>query len=112
MPSCLSCFFYNDNAAIYIYTFSLHYALPISAGVLRDRLDLRGGHERPGDPGQAPNRPWPEPDGVEDRKSTRLNSSHVAISYAVSCLKKKTITYEICFESFLSDATKVLLLLN
>src|SRR5690625_5759040 len=31
-------------------------------------------------------------DGTEDRKSTRLNSSHVAISYAVFCLKKKTIT--------------------
>src|SRR5690625_4487487 len=30
----------------------------------------------------------------EDRKSTRLNSSHVAISYAVSCLKKKRITFE------------------
>src|SRR5699024_979152 len=36
------------------------------AGVLRDRLDLRSGHERPGDPGQAPNRPWPEPDGVDE----------------------------------------------
>src|SRR5699024_11645774 len=33
--------------------------------------------------------PWDE-DGKEDRKSTRLNSSHVSISYAVFCLKKKT----------------------
>src|SRR5690625_7018372 len=32
------------------------------------------------------------PDRLEDRKSTRLNSSHVAISYAVFCLKKKNIT--------------------
>src|SRR5690625_5401247 len=34
-------------------------------------------------------------EGFPDRKSTRLNSSHVAISYAVFCLKKKTISYDI-----------------
>src|SRR5699024_12038756 len=33
--------------------------------------------------------------GLEDRKSTRLNSSHVSISYAVFCLKKKIITHNI-----------------
>src|SRR5437660_5200362 len=38
----------------------------------------------------APEHPFPA--GLEDRKSTRLNSSHVAISYAVFCLKKKTAT--------------------
>src|SRR2546422_7899400 len=38
--------------------------------------------------------PGPDPSGVQDRKSTRLNSSHGYISYAVFCLKKKkNITY-------------------
>src|SRR5437870_11665759 len=59
-----------------IYTLSLHDALPIferdRAGVgARDRRDRRGQLDR------------------VDRKSTRLNSSHVAMSYAVFCLKKK-----------------------
>src|SRR5579884_3845758 len=36
----------------------------------------------------------PERSTTEDRKSTRLNSSHVAISYAVFCLKKKNARYE------------------
>src|SRR5947209_880141 len=36
--------------------------------------------------------PWPRPCGREDRKSTRLNSSHANISYAVFCLKKKNTT--------------------
>src|SRR5438477_9354628 len=35
----------------------------------------------------------PQPDGVLDRKSTRLNSSHMSISYAVFCLKKKNDTH-------------------
>src|SRR5471032_3586482 len=68
-------FFFNDTATTEIYTLSLHDALPISfdfaLGQLRDNLgDLR---ERT----------------REDRKSTRLNSSHITISYAVCCLKKK-----------------------
>src|SRR5699024_12355884 len=36
------------------------------------------------------------PEGTSDRKSTRLNSSHVSISYAVFCLKKKNPTYRCC----------------
>src|SRR2546426_11154175 len=80
-------FFFNDTATTEIYTLSLHDALPISA---------RFG------PARFPDIPWPEPTRVappwdggdgraaEDRKSTRLNSSHLVISYAVFCLKKKT----------------------
>src|SRR5207253_8523619 len=46
-------------------------------------VQLAGGEELLGTPGRRAR-------GIEDRKSTRLNSSHVAISYAVFCLKKKT----------------------
>src|SRR6185312_17518554 len=66
-------FFFNDTATTEIYTLSLHDALPIS-----------------------PAPPWPGPARLRprhlrrrDRKSTRLNSSHDQISYAVFCLKKK-----------------------
>src|SRR5215208_8000258 len=70
---CLYLFFFNDTATTEIYTLSLHDALPISF--------------RPTDLHAAwPCFHWPN----RDRKSTRLNSSHVAISYAVFCLKKKT----------------------
>src|SRR5260221_6314146 len=71
-------FFFNDTATTEIYTLSLHDALPICADGLVDiraiitqapALLVRGG--------------W------QDRKSTRLNSSHTVISYAVFCLKKK-----------------------
>src|SRR5215208_7274684 len=70
--SVLFSFFFNDTATTEIYTLSLHDALPIS-------------------PCHAPSSPpWPRPLlPRRDRKSTRLNSSHVAISYAVFCLKKK-----------------------
>src|SRR5687768_17956920 len=68
-------FFFNDTATTEIYTLSLHDALPIS-----HRGRAAGGS----DPG--PRRPR---DGAQDRKSTRLNSSHGYISYAVFCLKKK-----------------------
>src|SRR5437773_12555428 len=74
-------FFFNDTATTEIYTLSLHDALPICVGdrativlgttVVRDvESDTRDGR-------------------AEDRKSTRLNSSHITISYAVFCLKKK-----------------------
>src|SRR3989442_11454175 len=88
-------FFFNDTATTEIYTLSLHDALPISfaehgqdqgrhrrhrlrrgsasglAAAIREREAQSGIRRRP------------------DRKSTRLNSSHVRISYAVFCLKKK-----------------------
>src|SRR3712207_8478167 len=87
-------FFFNDTATTEIYTLSLHDALPIfmrplveRAGALFDDLLA---------PLRIPSHPlalarfgargvW----SAEDRKSTRLNSSHANISYAVFCLKKK-----------------------
>src|SRR5262245_63451905 len=84
MPSCfrhVSIFFFNVTTTTEIYTLSLHDAHPIfgadvvvgalarAVEQLREELAIRG---------------------REDRKSTRLNSSHLGISYAVFCLKKKT----------------------
>src|SRR5438034_4875157 len=86
-------FFFNDPATPEIYTLSLHDALPICGTSLRLRrrvgiLFQRGGsktqqEDEQREPGQL------FPPGPEDRKSTRLNSSHTVISYAVFCLKKK-----------------------
>src|SRR5436305_11130028 len=72
-------FFFNDTATTEIYTLSLHDALPISRRQLHGRLD-RGG---------PPRAACSQASFALDRKSTRLNSSHVRISYAVFCLKKK-----------------------
>src|SRR3989337_3394096 len=70
-------FFFNDTATTEIYTLSLHDALPISRGGCRTG---RSDRSRPRARGRCPS----------DRKSTRLNSSHGSISYAVFCLHKKT----------------------
>src|SRR3989442_4376213 len=85
-------FFFNDTATTEIYTLSLHDALPISA--VRRRLGAQAALEA---------RPQPDHGGCarRDRKSTRLNSSHVRISYAVFCLKKKK--NNIFHDSVLSD---------
>src|SRR5947209_16541053 len=83
-------FFFNDTATTEIYTLSLHDALPILA-VGGGRADTVGGRAV----GHAIlGRAVARVDTVErrldlDRKSTRLNSSHANISYAVFCLKKK-----------------------
>src|SRR2546429_5984215 len=82
-------FFFNDTATTEIYTLSLHDALPISkkrqlvadlkgASCGGAPIEEAGGHAG----GSRSNR-------LVDRKSTRLNSSHGYISYAVFCLKKK-----------------------
>src|SRR5215208_3031722 len=76
-------FFFNDTATTEIYTLSLHDALPIR----KRRAHRSSGRRLPAPP---PTRIARRPPG--DRKSTRLNSSHVAISYAVFCLKKKKKT--------------------
>src|SRR3982075_4582894 len=77
--SCFYFFFFNDTATTEIYTLSLHDALPIcyrhtciccGTGASAYRCESL----------------------ARDRKSTRLNSSHWRISYAVFCLKKKKIT--------------------
>src|SRR3712207_8243802 len=85
-------FFFNDTATTEIYTLSLHDALPISVG----RTDCRGdcGGElrlplRHGEHVGARADGGGASGGDRDRKSTRLNSSHANISYAVFCLKKK-----------------------
>src|SRR5690242_21369847 len=49
----------------------------------------RGGHDRDRGAGEVDGGPFREPHDHRDRKSTRLNSSHMSISYAVFCLKKK-----------------------
>src|SRR5438874_9392449 len=82
-------FFFNAKALTAIYTLSLHDALPISAGptdhaaAAPRAASNRGTRPRAGAAIGTTSR------RVEDRKSTRLNSSHVEISYAVFCLKKK-----------------------
>src|SRR2546428_1886268 len=84
-------FFFNDTATTEIYTLSLHDALPISADADRARrwaecARRHAGDRRPQHRRAAAGRPRLH---VRDRKSTRLNSSHDQISYAVFCLKKK-----------------------
>src|SRR3712207_9502638 len=92
----LICFFFNDTATTEIYTLSLHDALPIS---LRDRVHARRQRvlpllrlPEPVHVHDADARARRQPAVDVDRKSTRLNSSHANISYAVFCLKKKTLT--------------------
>src|SRR3712207_8314317 len=89
--SCCFFFFFNDTATTEIYTLSLHDALPIcgreSRLCDRRRADRRRRRVRPSTP-ESSRRDGRVGSG-EDRKSTRLNSSHANISYAVFCLKKK-----------------------
>src|SRR2546430_11770273 len=68
-------FFFNDTATTEIYTLSLHDALPICITTAKcpTCFSRSSGYRGP----------------ITDRKSTRLNSSHSQISYAVFCLKKK-----------------------
>src|SRR2546428_9287199 len=74
-------FFFNDTATTEIYTLSLHDALPILAVRGHDGDTIARGDAVGGEMTR---------EGVaQDRKSTRLNSSHDQISYAVFCLKKK-----------------------
>src|SRR5437667_10474475 len=78
-------FFFNDTATTEIYTLSLHDALPILGAPCSARSRTRS--SAAGTAGRSCR------GGVmRDRKSTRLNSSHITISYAVFCLKKKKKT--------------------
>src|SRR3712207_8412849 len=92
-------FFFNDTATTEIYTLSLHDALPIYRRI-GDAADIAragrsGGLGAVDGPQRIPRREGGahvDARHVEvelDRKSTRLNSSHANISYAVFCLKKK-----------------------
>src|SRR3712207_9579791 len=88
-------YFFNDTAATEIYTLSLHDALPICKGLLKAGLSLHLllalkailalGIKALLDAALFVDLII----GVVDRKSTRLNSSHANISYAVFCLKKR-----------------------
>src|SRR2546427_8767137 len=84
-------FFFNDTATTEIYTLSLHDALPISTGTTCSASSASpptsmGSRSAPWLPTSARRSRGRE---RRDRKSTRLNSSHSQISYAVFCLKKK-----------------------
>src|SRR5436309_14591196 len=86
LPSfCFFFFFFNDPATTEIYTLSLHDALPICRSARH--CSPASTHRR----SCRACRRCPRRSAVRarDRKSTRLNSSHVKISYAVFCLKKK-----------------------
>src|SRR3712207_9580909 len=76
---------FNDTATTEIYTLSLHDALPISERAV-ERADAHEHRPVLDDRVHAEVRPRAV---RRDRKSTRLNSSHANISYAVFCLKKK-----------------------
>src|SRR5476649_1460384 len=73
------CFFFNDTATTAIYTLSLHDALPI--------LWMRRSGRSSGRASSLPTSSLRRSRMSPDRKSTRLNSSHTVISYAVFCLK-------------------------
>src|SRR5690349_23709602 len=77
-------FFFNATPTTEISTLSLHDALPIYRLA---KLLGNAAAQFDGQVGNAPAR-------IQDRKSTRLNSSHVEISYAVFCLKKKKLNYQ------------------
>src|SRR2546430_13195529 len=91
-------FFFNDTATTEIYTLSLHDALPICCSSCRasDRAPVAW----PPSPSRTPPSLWSRMSPSRrrhlrrDRKSTRLNSSHSQISYAVFCLQKKK--YQLC----------------
>src|SRR3712207_7033988 len=86
-------FFFNDTATTEIYTLSLHDALPIWCPPCPASRSWDGSSSVDGTDGlvRTPGRARHGSGGGEeaDRKSTRLNSSHANISYAVFCLKKK-----------------------
>src|SRR2546428_8244130 len=79
-------FFFNDTATTEIYTLSLHDALPISLGVFYAE-NIAGGANTVTVADNINGKTLRF--AILDRKSTRLNSSHDQISYAVFCLKKK-----------------------
>src|SRR5258708_25186384 len=91
-------FFFNDTATTEIYTLSLHDALPIystsGSGTGATTSRTTGGHQYTGfGLGESESGELMAAGSPADRKSTRLNSSHQIISYAVFCLKKKRIQH-------------------
>src|SRR3712207_7442840 len=98
----LCLFFFNDTATTEIYTLSLHDALPISTFAIASTTIARtvdatmpirmAPCTRRTTSTIVNSRPSTNTSAGQDRKSTRLNSSHANISYAVFCLKKKKIS--------------------
>src|SRR3712207_7129982 len=102
VASMCSFFFFNDTATTEIYTLSLHDALPISGSRLKElRRGMQMIFQDPYsslNPRKTVGSIIADPfliHGLQDRKSTRLNSSHANISYAVFCLKKKKTSSQI-----------------
>src|SRR5256885_6399126 len=127
MPCLFSFFFFNDTATTEIYTLSLHDALPIlssiglpsgpiassatsSVGMTDARARTPSSDRFSSRETRPPRRNEPDREVSADRKSTRLNSSHLVISYAVFCLKKKKkqqtthpiLIYNSCNHTFLT----------
>src|SRR5258708_14898849 len=104
----LSLFFFNDTATTEIYTLSLHDALPIyffsHCALASRRMPARGSSTPsailPHPISLKSDAGFALPDSMLDRKSTRLNSSHQIISYAVFCLKKKKDTHVHLLQTF------------
>src|SRR5256885_8773797 len=93
-------FFFNDTATTEIYTLSLHDALPIF--IRGHQAAGPGGGRRGGQTLRCIFRESPL-----DRKSTRLNSSHLVISYAVFCLKKKNSNHVFCSKKQITHYDKI-----
>src|SRR3712207_7584110 len=93
--------FFNDTTTTEIYTLSLHDALPICQRVLLngETTSRRQDLDRSLPPRVAARVQRPNEVERPDRKSTRLNSSHANISYAVFCLKKKNNKYKMILRS-------------
>src|SRR5256885_16864014 len=91
-------FFFNDTATTEIYTLSLHDALPIFD--VAKALMTQKGYTAVGLAEVVAAAGVPKGSFYynfkSDRKSTRLNSSHLVISYAVFCLKKKRVADSAC----------------
>src|SRR2546427_2179628 len=100
-------FFFNDTATTEIYTLSLHDALPIcdplALGGDPGRVDLAGEDVQQRSTANV------EVGVGGDRKSTRLNSSHSQISYAVFCLKKKKTAIDDTFHPHSAKSTTCIL---
>src|SRR5256885_12986905 len=101
-PHLVFFFFFNNTAPTEIYTLPLHDALPIP-------------HRRSERPDRAPaarSSSWPRAPPTRDRKSTRLNSSHLVISYAVFCLKKKKKSNSLSVDTkYLTEPTGIVRIL-
>src|SRR5688572_31006475 len=104
-------FFFNDTATTEIYTLSLHDALPISYNQLGYAYRFLENYAKAEETFKKYIQVIPDdPNPYEDRKSTRLNSSHSQISYAVFCLKKKkkNIILRVRVRKRIQDDTRLL----